>query len=122
MKKTLIIFTLLVMTSCASVFKGTTDTLHISSYEKGSKIYVNNILVGTDNVVFEHSKKDLGNTMIVVKKDGCKDSHVLIEGEPDPVAAANCIFLCLPGVVDLFTCAWQEAAMKSFYITPYCKQ
>ncbi len=67
------------LSSCAAIFNGSKKRVNITSSTPESKIYVDGILVGTDNASVKLKRKQ--DHSIVVKKDGCKSQIVSLDKE-----------------------------------------
>ena len=53
MKKIILsLIALVVLSGCAAMFNGTTDTIHVSSEIKDAEIYINNQLQGQGSISF----------------------------------------------------------------------
>ena len=58
----------LILSSCATIFKGSTDDVNFSSDPSGAKVYVNGMLLGTTPVQLELKSKI--SYTIEFKKEG----------------------------------------------------
>ncbi len=105
---------LLVMSGCATIFKGTSDTIHVSSNPAGASVYVDGANMGsaTNSVVV---KKSLNPQTLVLKSDGYKDQALLVQRSFDPVSLFNIFFW--PGfIVDAASGALMKAERNNYVV------
>lgn len=93
--------------SCATLFKGSTDTVNFSSDPSGAKVYVNGSLLGTTPVQLE--LKSNKTYTIEFKKDGFETKTVVLNNS----VGAGWIILdilggIIPVVIDAATGNWYE--------------
>lgn len=125
MKKLLTIFiTITFLSGCASMFHGSTDKIAVQTSDPDAEIFVDNRPVGKGSAIFSHRKKDLGSTIISVRKEGCQPSQTYITGSFD---ATTLLGLFIDGglisilMVDgLATGAWVKADQTNYYLNPVC--
>lgn len=94
-------------TSCATLFKGSTDTVDFSSDPTGAKVYVNGSLLGTTPVQLELKSKN--SYTIEFKKDGYETKTVVLNNS----VGGGWIVLdilggLIPVVIDAATGNWYE--------------
>ncbi len=97
----------LTLSSCATLFKGSTDGVKFSSEPAGSKVYVNGDLLGTTPFALE--LKSNKTYTIEFKKDGFEPKTVLLNNS----VGGGWIVLdilggLLPVVIDAATGNWYE--------------
>jgi len=93
--------------SCATLFKGSTDTVNFSSDPAGAKVYVNGNLLGTTPVQLE--LKSNKTYTIEFKKDGFESKTVVLNNS----VGAGWIILdvlggLIPIIIDAATGNWYE--------------
>ena len=97
--------TVLVFSSCATIFKGSTDDVSFSSDPSGAKVYVNGTLLGTTPVQLELKSKN--SYTIEFKKEGYETRTVLLNNS---VGAGwivlDVLFGLVPIIVDAATGNW----------------
>ncbi|GAB6283619.1 MAG: hypothetical protein STSR0008_24030 [Ignavibacterium sp.] len=101
----LILFVTFLFTSCATLFKGSTDTVAFSSDPTSAKVYVNGSLLGTTPVQLELKSKN--SYTIEFKKDGYETKTVVLNNS----VGGGWIVLdilggLLPVVIDAATGNW----------------
>lgn len=125
MKLNLMLCTLIFMTSCASIINGTQDRLNFRSDVTGTKFYLNDTeLIGTDTASIKISKKDLSDTVIYAKKDGCTTSMQTIDTRFDATTLLGILIdfgLISILVVDLaINGATSKADRTNYVLSPRC--
>lgn len=95
----------LIFTSCATIFKGSTDDVSFSSDPTGAKVYVNGILLGTTPFQLELISKN--SYVIEFKKDGYETKTVVLNNS----VGAGWIVLdvlggLIPVIIDAATGNW----------------
>ena len=105
------LISLVTMQSCATVFTGTTDKVHITSHPEGAKIQINGIDMGTTPALV--SLKRNQDPIVVLKKEGFRDKTFT------PTKAFNAISIINLGnvlgwVIDLATGAIKEFDTKAY--------
>lgn len=122
--KKLIIISVFILSSCASMFSGTKEEITIRSEESDAQIFVNDEYVGKGIVTVTIPKKDLQKTKLTAKKTGCQESTRKIRTKFNPVTFLGCFLdMCIftVGVVDwAATGAITEAAETTYNVTPIC--
>ncbi|MBW4891114.1 PEGA domain-containing protein [Mucilaginibacter sp. HMF5004] len=101
-------------TSCASIIKGTTQTIHVTSEPPGADIEINGVPHGktpTDVVI----KKSIKGEPIVLKKAGYEDKVFTPPVVFDQIAILN-LFGLVGWGVDYFTGAIMQYAPTSYSI------
>jgi hypothetical protein len=95
----------LVMSSCASVFQGTTKKLSVNSTTKGAKIYVDGAFVGEDSVNVELKRSK--DHSVVVEKDGFRsEKRNVISHFQAAWLIPDILFAWGLTLVDVFSSAW----------------
>jgi len=119
----ILIFQFLV-SGCASIINGTAETIHIRSYEQGTKLFLNQNEIGTDAAKVTIPKKDLKHSILYAKKDGCQDQFTRIETRFDSISLLGLLIdfgLISVLVVDWgFTGAVYKADKANYILTPKC--
>ncbi|HXH75808.1 MAG TPA: hypothetical protein VNJ08_12615 [Bacteriovoracaceae bacterium] len=122
----IVLASLLLTTSCATIMSGKTDTIHVRSTVPGTKFYLNNTHFGTDDGSIEISKKRLKEAGIYARKDGCETAFTEIETRFDKVSLLG-IFLDF-GMVSILVIDWgvygsvREAKKLNYVLSPKCPQ
>jgi hypothetical protein len=103
----LMLFLTFLLTTCATLFKGSTETVAFSSDPTGAKVYVNGNLLGTTPVELE--LKSNKSYTIEFKKDGYETKTVVLNNS----VGGGWIILdilggLLPIVIDAATGNWYE--------------
>lgn len=97
----------LILSSCATIFKGSTDDVNFSSEPTGAKVYVNGNLLGTTPVQLELKSKN--SYTIEFKKEGYETKTVVLNNS---VGAGwivlDVLFGVVPIIVDAATGNWYE--------------
>ena len=97
----------LIFSSCATIFKGSTDDVNFSSDPSGAKVYVNGMLLGTTPVQLELKSKN--SYTIEFKKEGYETKTVVLNNS---VGAGwivlDVLFGLVPIIVDAATGNWYE--------------
>ncbi|HRN70860.1 MAG TPA: PEGA domain-containing protein [Ignavibacteriaceae bacterium] len=95
----------LIFSSCATIFKGSTDDVNFSSDPSGAKVYVNGMLLGTTPVQLELKSKN--SYTIEFKKEGYETKTVVLNNS---VGAGwivlDVLFGLVPIIVDAATGNW----------------
>lgn len=94
-----------VINGCATIFKGSTDTVSFSSDPSGAKVYVNGLLMGT--TPFQLEMKSNQTYTIEFRKEGYENRIVVLNNS---VGAGwiviDAIFGLIPVIVDAATGNW----------------
>lgn len=99
--------TALVFSSCATIFKGSTDTVNFTSEPSQAKVYVNGMLLGTTPVELELASDK--TYTLEFKKEGFETRTVILNNS----VGAGWIILdilggLIPVVIDAATGNWYE--------------
>ena len=110
-----IIAVVLLLTSCATVFSGSTDDVSISSSPSGADVYIDGFPVG--KTPLEISLEKGQSYHISVQKDGYETAYATISGK---VGAGWVILDFIAGVIpiaiDMVTGAWASLSPSSIYL------
>lgn len=126
MKKTTTLITLLFfLNSCAAMFHGTKETIHVRSEKPNTIFFAGEQEIGRgSNAVTTISKKKLSKTTLRAEKNGCSTKTVPIETKFDGVSLLGLLLdlgLISILVVDLgATGAVHQAAQTDYILTPEC--
>lgn len=121
---TIIIIFQFLVSGCASIINGTTETIHIRSYETGTKIFLNDRQIGEDFADVTIAKRKLKNTTLIAKKDGCDDHSTSIETSFDPVSFLGLVIDF--GLISVLLVDWgltgavYKADKANYVLTPKC--
>ncbi|WP_211828726.1 hypothetical protein [Kistimonas asteriae] len=108
------------MTGCASVIKGTQDTISVNSLEKGTVIYVDGVKRGIDDAMAQVDKGDTHT--IKVTKEGCEDL-IIQTGESFDATTLLGIFIDFGLItipIDLISGAAWKTSPTLYTVTPMC--
>ncbi len=105
LKVMLIIATVLMLTSCATVFSGNTDKVRISSSPSGADVYIDGLPVGKTPVAVNLDKGD--SYHVAVQMDGYETAYATIASK----VGAGWVILdilggLIPVVIDILTDSW----------------
>ena len=110
---------------CASIFNGTSETIHLSSKEPDTKFFADNQEVGQGtSATTIVTKKKLKTTVLKAEKTGCSAQSTVIETEFDPVSLLGIIIDC--GLISILIVDWaatgaiNKAAQRNYVLTPVC--
>lgn len=116
-----------VTTSCAAIFHGTSETLHVRSEESGTSFFLNERDIGTGtSAITTIPKKQLGRATLRAVKEGCNDRSVPVAGEFDAITLLG--LLIDFGIISILVVDWgatgaiNRAAQTDFVLTPECPQ
>lgn len=115
---------LLFTSSCASIFNGTTDKIHVSSSVPGTKFFLDNEEIGMDNASVVISKKKLKSVMLHAKKAGCQTKSSDIDTKFDPTTLLG--ILLDFGIISILIVDWgingavTEAERTNYVLNPVC--
>ena len=110
------------LSSCASMFNGTSQQVAIRSNVEGAELYVNDTFIGKDNTVVAFKKKK--DYVITARKEGCVQASVGATKSFDATTLLGILIdfgLVSILVVDgLATGAWQSFDQTSYVVDPNC--
>jgi len=122
MKKTLIALSLIMLSGCALITKGSTESVSIITESENTTIYVDDIKYGKESVLAK-LKKGKKHT-IKVKQKGCESVVIQTEEAFDATSLLG-IFLDF-GIISLPTDAISGAMWKiepsQYRVNPICKE
>ena len=110
------------LTGCATMFHGSSDQIAVRSHEPGTKIYIDEMEIGTDSAIWAVPKQ--GKHSIRVSKMGCTDVQVPIKYSFDAVSLLG--ILLDFGVVSMLlvdgagTGAITRADQTAYILSPNC--
>ena len=122
--KMLVIILTVISFGCATIFHGTKDTISVRSEEEGTKIYIDEELVGKNSSVSMVRKK--GEHIIRVSKEGCIDVTRPIPYSFDGTTLLG-LFLDL-GIITILVVDWlatgaiTSASQNNFVLSPDCSK
>lgn len=112
------------VSGCASIINGTTETIHVRSYERGTKLYLNEKEIGTDVAKVIIPKKDLKHSILFAKKDGCQDQSTFIRTRFDSISLFGLLIdfglISILAVDWAYTGAIHQADKANYVLTPEC--
>lgn len=121
----LLLSIVLISSSCAAMFTGTSETLYVRSDEPSTRFFLNERDLGTGtSAVTTVQKKKLNTSTFRVVKEGCHDKSMPIETAFNPVTLLG-IFLDW-GVVSIVVVDWlatgavTKASQTQYVLTPEC--
>jgi hypothetical protein len=123
-KLSLILAQLILFSSCASMFSGTSEKIKLSSDVPGTKFYLEDEELGTDSATVKIAKKKLSETRFTAKKDGCKASHVDVQTKFDSTSLWG--ILLDFGIISILVVDWgitgavREAERTNYVLNPKC--
>jgi hypothetical protein len=113
------------VSSCASLFNGTKDTVYVRSEEPDTHFFANTRDIGRGtNAVTTISKKDLSNTVLRAEKVGCNTKSAPIETKFDPTTLLG--ILIDFGIISILLVDWAatgavtKADQTDYILTPEC--
>jgi len=96
---------------CATIFKGSTDTVSYSSDPSGAKVYVNGSLMGT--TPFQLELKSNQSYTIEFRKEGYQNKTVILNNSVGGGwIVLDVIFGLIPVIVDAATGNWYSLDQK----------
>ncbi len=110
--------------SCATMFTGNNEKIHLKSQVPGTQFYARDQYLGTDTATLVIPKKEMEGVKIYAKKNGCQDNFVEIETEFNEATLLG-VFLDL-GIVSVVVVDWlgrgtvREATRTLQTINPEC--
>jgi len=110
-----------VCSGCASIVKGTSDSISVNSLEKGSTIYVDGAARGVDSA-YVSVKKGKPHS-IRVEKDGCQPVHAETGESFDATSLLGILidFGIVTIPVDMISGAAWKVEPTTYTVTPICK-
>lgn len=111
--------------SCASIFNGTTERIHVRSDNPNTKLYMDNKEIGTGSATVTVAKKEMHEIRFSAKKMGCNDASTEIDTKFNPNTLWG-ILIDL-GLVSIFLIDWaangatREAARRDYVLNPVCE-
>lgn len=108
--------------SCATMFSGSRETLHIQSEVPGTKIYVDDEYIGTQDGAISISKRR--SPIIRVKKEGCADGVQPVAKQFDGLSLLG--ILIDFGLITILIVDWaatgaiQKFERTNFMVNPHC--
>lgn len=120
--KKLLLATILLLTGCATSNKDS-EVVTILSYEKYTDLYVNDELVGINHTQTRIPVKNIKETKIYGKKEGCQTVSVNAEYEFDTPMLLNPANILYVPEKYLDWNWWRPSTGKTLYnVTPVCKR
>ena len=120
----LVMISMLSFSNCASIFSGTRQFLTLSSNEKGTKFYINEMEVGKDNVTVSQKK---GQSLLVrASKKGCTDVSREVDRSFNPATLLGCFVDS--GIVSIVVVDWLVTGAiwtyepSNMVLTPSCDE
>ncbi len=110
--------------SCASMFSGTTERIHVKSDVPGTKLYMDNEEIGTDSASVTVAKKRLGKVMFTAKKEGCSSPSTDVATKFDSTTLLG--ILIDFGLISILVIDWgingavKEAERTNYVLNPVC--
>ena len=110
--------------SCASMFSGTSEKIRVRSDVPGTKLFLNDEEIGTDEATVKIAKKKLRDSQLIAKKEGCKPKKIDIQTKFDPLTLLG-LFVDL-GIVTIGIVDWAstgaifEAERTNYVLNPVC--
>lgn len=116
----LVVSGLLFLSGCASIIKGSNDTIAVNSLEQDAVIYVDGAPRGKGNISVDVKRGKPHE--LLVKKDGCQDITIQTTERFDPVTLLGILIdwgiVSIP--IDLISgSAWKQDP-ATYTITPLC--
>lgn len=121
----LLTVSLFLLSSCAAMFHGTSETIYIRSDEPNTKFYAGARELGKGtSAVTTVSKKDLDDVILRASKEGCNDKSTPIETEFDAITLLG--ILIDWGLISILIVDWAatgavtQASQTDYILTPDC--
>lgn len=118
-------FVTLVLSGCAAIFNGTTETIHVRSEEPNTHFFLNERDLGTGtSAATTIPKKRLGSAILRAEKNGCNARSTPIATTFDGVTLLG--FFLDFGVISIVVVDWlatgavTKAAQTDYVLTPEC--
>ncbi|SPY34999.1 PEGA domain [Porphyromonas cangingivalis] len=105
---------ILLTSSCATIFTGTSDTIRFNSNPQGASIYIDGIEICKTPCDYK-VKRSLGNKDFEVKLDGYEARIITLDREFNPIAILN-LGGMIGWAVDAATGAMMQYGRKSYDI------
>lgn len=117
-----VVVSLVALTGCSTVIKGTSDNVSVNSMEKGSTIYIDGAARGTDSAMVSLKKGKPHN--IRVEKEGCQPITAETAEAFDATSLLGILldFGIVTIPVDLISGAAWKIEPTSYTVTPICKK
>lgn len=112
---TLMLVFVLLTSSCATIFTGTTDTIRFNSNPQGATIYIDGLELCKTPCDYK-VKRSLGSKDFEVKLDGYEARIITLDREFNPIAILN-LGGMVGWAVDAATGAMMQYGRKSYDIT-----
>ena len=121
-KLAMIAFVALSLTGCASVLKGSNETINVNSVEKGTTIYVDGAARGLDNASVSLKKGKTYN--IRAEKERCETVNATPGESFDPTSLLGILidFGIFTIPLDLISGAAWKIEPTTYTVTPICKK
>lgn len=95
---------------CATIFRGTKETVTVESTPPGSEAHIGNRTPAATPTQFEIERN--GSTDVTVTKSGYEDHHGQVKKQMNAgflvLDIVGCLALCVPVLVDALTGAWYD--------------
>mgnify|MGYP003574905157 CR=1 FL=1 len=121
---TLLLTFSLLSQSCATMFTGTNEKIHLNSQTPGTQFYTKDQLIGTETATLVIPRKELKGTRIYASKAGCEDVYVDVQTEFNETTLLG-LFLDF-GIVSILIVDWlgrgavTEASRTLYHMNPIC--
>lgn len=113
------------MTSCAAMFHGTKESIHVRSEESDTKFFANEREIGKGTfAVTTLTKKQIRSVVLRAEKEGCNTKSSPIETEFDSITFLG--ILLDFGIVSVLVIDWgvtgavTKASQTDYILTPEC--
>jgi hypothetical protein len=117
----IVAISLVLLSGCAGIVRGTSDQITVNSLTTGTTIYVDGAPRGLDNVTTDIKR---GNAHAIrVEKAGCQDVNIATTERFDATSLLGILidFGIITIPIDLITGAAWKAEPKFYTVTPICK-
>ena len=110
------------LTGCASVIKGSNETISVNSVEKGTTIYVDGAARGLDTASVSLKKGKTYN--IRAEKEGCEAASATTGESFDPISLLGILidFGIFTIPIDMISGAAWKIEPTTYTVTPICKK
>lgn len=126
-KSALLCALLVSSTSCAAMFSGTKETIHVRSEEPDTRFFLNERDLGRgQSAATTISKKQLGRAVLRAEKEGCNARQMPIATSFDGVTLLG--FLLDAGIISILVVDWlatgavTKAAQTDYVLSPDCRK